>query len=78
VSGAAEESTVAPVTVAPGTVPPGTDLFGRGMIYVVVWSMQLAVGTLVSPVLAHLIPMAGFGALSAAIALFQLLIVFTV
>ena len=48
------------------------------MIYVVVWSMQLVVGTLVSPVLAHLIPMAGFGALSAAIALFQLLIVLTV
>lgn len=77
-SRAAEESTVAPGTVAPGTVAPGTDLFGRGMIYVVVWSMQLAVGTLISPVLAHLIPMAGFGALSAAIALFQLLIVFTV
>lgn len=48
------------------------------MIYVLVWSMQLVVGTLVSPVLAHLVPVAGFGALSAAIALFQLLIVVTV
>jgi O-antigen/teichoic acid export membrane protein len=55
-----------------------SDLFGRGMVYVVVWSMQLVVGTLVSPVLAHLVPVAGFGALSAAIALFQLLIVVTV
>lgn len=55
-----------------------SDLFGRGMVYVVVWSMQLVVGTLVSPVLAHLVPVAGFGALSAAIALFQLLIVITV
>jgi len=56
----------------------GSDLFGRGMVYVLVWSMQLVVGTLVSPVLAHLLPLADFGALSAAIALFQLLIVVTV
>lgn len=56
----------------------GTDLFGRGMVYVVVWSMQLVVGTLVSPILAHLVPVAAFGSLSAAIALFQLLIVITV
>lgn len=62
-----------------GPASPGSsDLFGRGMIYVVIWSMQLVVGTLVSPVLAHLVPVAGFGALSAAIALFQLLIVITV
>ncbi len=54
------------------------DLFGRGMVYVVVWSMQLVVGTLVSPILAHLVKVADFGALSAAIALFQLLIVLTV
>lgn len=54
------------------------DLFGRGMIFVVIWSMQLVVGTLVSPVLAHLTAVADFGALSAAIALFQLLIVVTV
>lgn len=56
----------------------GSDLFGRGMVYVVVWSMQLLIGTLVSPVLAHLVPVAAFGSLSAAIALFQLLIVITV
>ena len=56
----------------------GSDLFGRGMVYVLVWSMQLIVGTLVSPVLAHLVPVASFGSLSAAIALFQLLIVIAV
>lgn len=56
----------------------GSDLFGRGMIYVVIWSMQLIVGTLVSPILAHLVPLAAFGSLAAAIALFQLLIVITV
>ncbi|MCW2812479.1 MAG: polysaccharide biosynthesis protein [Friedmanniella sp.] len=65
---------------APGKHASGGvgDLFGRGMVYVVVWSMQLVVGTLVSPVLAHLVKVADFGALSAAIALFQLLIVLTV
>ena len=56
----------------------GSDLFGRGMVYVLVWSMQLVVGTLVSPILAHLVPLGAFGSLSAAIALFQLLIVITV
>ncbi len=60
------------------TSTAGSDLFGRGMIYVVVWSMQLIVGTLVSPILAHLVSLPAFGALSAAIALFQLLIVVTV
>lgn len=54
------------------------DLFGRGMTFVVIWSMQLVAGTLVSPILAHLVAVADFGALAAAIALFQLLIVVTV
>ncbi len=48
-------------------------LFGRGMLYVVVWSMQLVVSSLVSPVLAHLLPPSEFGVLASAIALFQAL-----
>jgi O-antigen/teichoic acid export membrane protein len=51
------------------------DLFGRGMIYVVVWSMQMVVATVVSPVLAHVLPVAAFGSLAAAIALYQLLLI---
>ena len=44
-------------------------LFGRGLLYVVVWSMQLVVSSLISPVLAHLMPPAEFGVLASAIAL---------
>ena len=55
-----------------------SDLFGRGMLYVVIWSMQMVVATVVSPVLTHVLPVAAFGSLSAAIALYQLLIVLTV
>ena len=55
-----------------------SDLFGRGMLYVVIWSMQVVVATVVSPVLTYTLPVAEFGSLSAAIALYQLLIVLTV
>lgn len=55
-----------------------SDLFGRGMLYVLIWSMQMIVATVVSPVLTRIFGPSGFGALSAAIALFQLLIVITV
>ena len=48
-------------------------LFGRGLLYVVVWSLQLVAGTVVSPVLAHLLGPTEFGALSSAIALYQVL-----
>ena len=66
-------------TPAPEKATGGlSDLFGRGMIYVLIWSLQLIVATVVSPVLAHSLPAAEFGALSAAIALYQLLIVFAV
>lgn len=51
------------------------DLFGRGMIYVVVWSMQMVVATVVSPILAHVLPVRAFGSLAAAIALYQLLLI---
>lgn len=60
------------------TSTPGPDLFGRGMLYVIVWSMQLIVGTLVSPVLTHIIPRSQFGSLASAIALYQLLILVSV
>lgn len=56
----------------------GQDLFGRGMLYVVIWSMQLVISTLISPVLAHLVSVTSFGALAATIALFQLMIVLAV
>lgn len=49
------------------------DLFGRGMIYVLVWSMQTVVATVISPILARLLSIPEFGSLAAAIALFQLL-----
>ena len=48
-------------------------MFGRGMLYVVVWSLQLLAGTIVSPILAHVMAPAEFGALATAIALYQVL-----
>ena len=42
-----------------------SDLFGRGMLYVVIWSMQMIAAVVVSPVLAYTLPVAGFGSLSA-------------
>lgn len=53
-------------------------LFGRGLLYVVVWSMQLVVSSLVSPVLAHLMPVSEFGLLASAIALYQAIVVLAV
>lgn len=53
-------------------------LFGRGLLYVVVWSMQLVVSSLISPVLAHLLPASEFGVLASSIALFQALSVLAV
>jgi len=53
-------------------------LFGRGLMYVVVWSMQLVVSSLISPVLAHLMPLTEFGLLASAIALYQALVVLAV
>ncbi|HEX6755278.1 MAG TPA: oligosaccharide flippase family protein [Mycobacteriales bacterium] len=56
-----------------GSMP---DLFGRGMLYVVVWSLQLVSASLVSAVLAHLLGPAEFGLLATAIAVHQVLVVF--
>ena len=50
-----------------------SNMFGRGMLYVVVWSLQLIAGIIVSPVLAHVMAPAEFGALATAIALYQVL-----
>ena len=81
---------IAPDGVAPASVAQPTDtgsvtvrkgssvLFGRGLLYVVVWSMQLIVSSLISPVLAHLMPPAEFGVLASAIALYQALVVLAV
>ena len=74
-------SAPASVDQAPTAAPPrggGQDLFGRGMLYVVIWSMQIVVGVVVSPVLAHALGPAEFGSLASTIALYQLLIVLAV
>jgi len=58
--------------------PPPSDqagLFGRGLLYVVVFSLQTVAATVVSPVLAHLIGPSEFGRLASVIALYQLLTV---
>ena len=55
-----------------------SDLFGRGTDFVVVWAMQMVVATVVSPVLAHVLPIFEFGKLASAIALYQMLIVLAV
>lgn len=53
-------------------------LFGRDMLYVVVWSLQLITATVISPVLAHVLPSGQFGLLASAIALYQILSVLAV
>lgn len=55
-----------------------SDLFGRGMAFVVIWSMQMVVATIISPVLAHVLPVTEFGSLAAAIAMYQLLLIVAV
>jgi O-antigen/teichoic acid export membrane protein len=61
-----------PAAAAPAK-RPGSTLFGRGLLYVVVWALQLVASSVISPILAHLMAPAEFGALSSAIALYQLL-----
>lgn len=68
------------MTTAPADAPPvegaaSRGLFGRGLLYVLAWSGQLLISTLVSPFLTHLLPRSDFGVLSAAIALYQLVAV---
>ena len=50
-------------------------LFGRGFAFTIVWSMQLVAATVVSPVLAHLLPPVQFGQLTIALASYQLVMI---
>ncbi len=64
---------------AGGPTPPRTSrLFGRDLLYVAVLSLQLVSATVVSPVLAHVLPPDQFGTLASAIALHQALVVLAV
>jgi glycosyltransferase involved in cell wall biosynthesis/O-antigen/teichoic acid export membrane protein len=47
-------------------------------LYVVIWSLQLVVGTVVSPILAYVMGPAEFGSLASALALFQVLSVLAI
>jgi len=60
---------------APGRYPTSatTPLFGRDMLYTLVWSLQLIAATIVSPILTHVLSPASFGALATAIALHQVI-----
>ncbi len=53
-------------------------LFGRDMIYVVIWSLQLVTAVVVSPVLAYVLGPAEFGSMATGIALYQVLMVLAV
>jgi O-antigen/teichoic acid export membrane protein len=68
----------AAVQVRDTAARPASALFGRGLLYVVVFSFQTLAATIVSPVLAHLIGPDEFGRLASAIALYQLLSVLCV
>ena len=81
----AEEGASLPPTDAERALPlaeSGSDqqsgLFGRGLLYVVVFSLQTLAATVVSPILAHLIGPFEFGRLASAIALYQLVTVLAV
>lgn len=50
-----------------------SSLFGRDLLYVGVLSLQLVSATVVSPIMAHVLPGTEFGHLSSAIALYQVL-----
>lgn len=54
------------------------DLFGRGMLYVVIWSLQVVAATVISPILTYALGPHEFGSLASAIALYQVLIVLCV
>ncbi len=60
----------------PGGSPDS--LFGRGLLFVVGWCLQIGSSVVISPVLAHALGPGQFGALSSAIALNQILIVVAV
>ena len=66
------------VETPPEAAHARSNLFGRGLLYVVVWSMQTLAAIVVSPVLAYVMGPAQFGRLASAIALHQVLIVLAV
>ncbi len=53
-------------------------LFGRSLLYVVVWSLQLLITSFSSPVLAYILGPGQFGLIATAIAIYQVLLVFAV
>ena len=58
----------------PDSATPGdSKLFGRGLLYVTVLSLQLVAGIIVSPILAHTLAPAEFGVLASGIALHQVI-----
>ncbi len=80
--GAADAGVVAaggPGAARSEPTPPRTSrLFGRDLLFVAVLSLPLVSATVVSPVLAHLLPPDQFGTLASAIALHQALVVLAV
>ncbi|GAB4082254.1 polysaccharide biosynthesis protein HsfF [Modestobacter muralis] len=72
------EPSVAPAVEPAGaaaTEPSTGPLFGRGLLYVAVWALQLLSSVVFAPVLAHLLPPDQFGQLAAGIAVHQVLVV---
>ncbi len=69
---------IKPGTTAEDATSRSNDLFGRGMLYVVIWSFQVVAATVVSPILTYTLGPGEFGYLASAIALYQVLIVFSV
>ncbi len=65
-------------TVEPSPPHAKSNLFGRGLLYVIIWSLQTVAAIVVSPVLAHVLGPGEFGRLASAIALHQVLIVLAV
>ncbi|MET3804357.1 O-antigen/teichoic acid export membrane protein [Nakamurella sp. UYEF19] len=53
-------------------------LFGRDLIYVVIWSLQLVTAVVVSPVLAYILGPSEFGSMATGIAIYQVLMVLAV
>jgi len=78
VSGDVSPGELAEQTATTGAEEGTHTLFGRGMLYVVVWSIPVVSAAVVSPVLAHLLPPSQFGQLASGIALHQVMIVLAV
>ena len=73
--GPADQPTDTNTATKPGARGGSSHLFGRGLLYVVVWSLQIVAGVVVSPILAHVLGPEQFGRLASVIALHQVLTV---